>query len=43
MEAMYDLISWNVQVLSDGVKRVALFNALKPFSNAVVCLQETHL
>lgn len=42
MAVNYNLLSWNVQRLNDGVKRVALFSALQSYPNATVCLQETH-
>lgn len=37
----YTFIAWSVKGLSDGVKRTALFSALKPYKSAIVCLQET--
>ena len=43
MASVLNFVSWNVRGLSDGVKRVAMFTALKKHAAAVVCLQETHL
>lgn len=39
----YIYISWDVRGLSDGIKCVTLFSALKPYRSAIVCLQEMHL
>lgn len=39
----FTFLSWNVRGLGDGVKRTALFSALKPYKSAIVCLQETRL
>lgn len=37
------ILSWNIRVFNNPVKRLAVFRTVKQLNAAVVCLQETHL